>query len=101
MTTFDEIKHQIERLRTQKKEGEYVRMDVGGIEAHQITCIAKKNGEDVIIVGGVDHSGLESMLIMPLGHFQIKLSFAKIVEERKEIGFKMEKGAQGDNTISS
>jgi hypothetical protein len=101
MTTFEEFKHQVERLRAQKKEDEYVRMEVGGIEAQQISCISKKNGEDVIIVAGRDHNDLESMLIMPAGHFQIKLTFATKVKDRKEIGFKMEKGAQDENTISS
>jgi hypothetical protein len=97
MNIFEIYQLQAARMReTLKKEGkekeEYVRTEILGLEAHQIT---RHSNSGIVVIAGLDEGNKESALIIPEGHFYAKLSFAKKRNSEHQIGFNLsEKGAE-------
>ena len=102
MSTFYEFKFQREAMQRRIKdpEKEYIRMDVMGIEAHQIVLHRSSSGGGTIIVAGEDEAGKPTLIVMPEGHFYGKLTLNKKKANRKVTGFSVAEDKDAGVTIS-
>jgi hypothetical protein len=89
MNTYQYFLRQNESLREQCKKGEYVRVEVQGIEAIEIKLFHDGGLGDTIIAVGFDIHDVETVLVFPASHFSARLAIVPKQKERPAIGFKL------------
>jgi len=67
------------------KQGQHLRIEVQGIDAVEILHYRQA---DVIVVHGFDAHNVETLVVMPAGHFSASLSIVPKQRQKQILGFK-------------
>ncbi len=97
MNLYEIYQHQVDALKDFLKgqgrdKAEYIRADILGVEVSEMFRYSKHG---VVVITGRDEHDNESVLVAHEGHFHAKLTSVKKKSARNQIGYKIDKGADG------